>query len=341
MTSSALLIVFGTVLLTVLVLFLPKHGLIRQLFQWRQYQDRVLIEDALKHLHDYEYRGRWATVESLAGSLALSAARSTRLLTDLERLGLIESASGGPRLTPSGRRDALKVIRIHRLWEQYLSEQTGLSESYWHPEADRREHQLSPGEVQDLATRLGEPRYDPHGDPIPTADGTIPSERGGPLSSLKAGETASIVHIEDEPAALYAQILALRLTRGMVVEVVEASNERIVFDLDGEEHVLAPVVAANISVVKLPAERAPRIEKDRLSSLHVGESAKVVALSPACRGMQRRRLLDLGLVPDTIVRAELQSPGGDPTAYRIRGALIALRRDQADLIHVGDKTNGA
>jgi Fe2+ transport system protein FeoA len=60
----------------------------------------------------------------------------------------------------------------------------------------------------------------------------------------------------------------------------------------------------------------------------------VVRLADACQGPQRRRLLDLGVVPGTIVTAEFSSPGGDPIAYRIRGALIALRRVQAKLIQV-------
>ena len=56
--------------------------------------------------------------------------------------------------------------------------------------------------------------------------------------------------------------------------------------------------------------------------------------SPACRGVQRRRLFDLGLIPGTVVRAEFTGPGGDPTAYDIRGATIALRRQQAEQILV-------
>ena len=60
----------------------------------------------------------------------------------------------------------------------------------------------------------------------------------------------------------------------------------------------------------------------------------MVRISPACRGVQRRRLFDLGLIPGTVVRAEFCGPGGDPTAYDIRGATIALRRQQAEQILV-------
>ena len=72
----------------------------------------------------------------------------------------------------------------------------------------------------------------------------------------------------------------------------------------------------------------------RLSDLTRGERAQVVAISSQCRGLERRRLQDLGFLPGAELLAELTSPGGDPVAYRIRGALIALRKEQADLIRI-------
>ena len=122
--------------------------------------------------------------------------------------------------------------------------------------------------------------------------------------------------------------------------VHEKSSRRIRIENDGEEQVMAPVVAANVWVQPLP-EAAPVESVDRLSSLKVGESRKVVGLSSACQGPERRRLLDLGLLPGTEVTAVMQSPTRDPTAYRIRGAVIALRRQQADLVKVRPKREGA
>ena len=73
---------------------------------------------------------------------------------------------------------------------------------------------------------------------------------------------------------------------------------------------------------------------ERLTCLAPGDAAEVVGISRACRGPERRRFMDLGILPGTQIRAEMRSPGGDPTAYIIRGALIALRREQSDLIKV-------
>jgi DtxR family Mn-dependent transcriptional regulator len=71
-----------------------------------------------------------------------------------------------------------------------------------------------------------------------------------------------------------------------------------------------------------------------LSELGVGSRGQVLTISRACRGAERRRFLDLGLVPGTLVTPELRSPAGDPTAYRIREALIALRKEQARHVRV-------
>ena len=165
------------------------------------------------------------------------------------------------------------------------------------------------------------------------ASGEVPPHQGMPLTQLPVDQAAEIVHIEDEPEAVFAQIAAAGLVPGMRVRVLDRSPQRIRVEAETDEVVLAPVVAANVTVVTIegPADVA---SMTRLSTLSLGESADVVALATSCRGAQRRRLLDLGLVPGTRVTSELRGPSGDPTAYRIRGALIALRSDQASHIFV-------
>ena len=80
--------------------------------------------------------------------------------------------------------------------------------------------------------------------------------------------------------------------------------------------------------------RFSNVSAERLSDLAPGESATVSDISALCRGRERRRLLDLGVVPGTVVQAAFRNPNGDPAAFRVRGALLALRREQSDLIHV-------
>lgn len=328
------------------LLFRPERGLVPRLRRGRRLASRVLVEDALKHVHEAEYRGHPATLQSLSGALSISGNEASALVARMEARGLLRTAGETLAPTPEGRTYALQVIRAHRLWEQYLAEETGVPETSWHAQAERREHDLTRTEADALAARLGHPRYDPHGDPIPTARGEIPALGDAvPLSELPPDAVARVVHVEDEPAASYAQLVAAGVHPGMEIRVTDASPERIRFWAGGDEHVLAPVLAAGITVVPAGTSLVPPPEEasERLSQLGPGESAEVVSISGACRGIDRRRLMDLGVVPGTPIEAVMRSPSGDPTAYRLRGTLIAIRRSQAERIRIrrGDAESAA
>jgi DtxR family Mn-dependent transcriptional regulator len=312
----------------------PVRGWLWRALRAMRATERVLIEDSLKHLFDAEYNGREANLHSLSGALAVSGNRAAEIVERLQAQELVSIADGGYRLSPEGRQYALKIVRIHRLWESYLSDETGLEPAAWHGEAEYLEHTTSPAEAEALSESMGHPLYDPHGDPIPTASGDIAPPLGRPLTELENGELAEIVHVEDEPPAVYAQLVAEGLHPGMRVRVNESTPQRVRFEANAEEHVLAPIVAANLSVLPLSRDEEMAGPFLHLSALEVGEEATVVALAPALRGPERRRMLDLGLIPGTVVAPELRSPGGDPTGYRIRGAVIALRREQADHVQV-------
>jgi len=316
-------------------LFRPSRGVFWQWRRARSLNQRVLREDALKHLHRCERYGRPATVESLSGALHVTGDSAASLLADLESNQLIRSEGETFRLTPEGREYALHVIRSHRLWERYLADETGYEHEAWHDRAESAEHSLTPEEADALAAELGYPTHDPHGDPIPTANGEMVPHGGQPLNALPVDVPARIVHLEDEPDASYAQLVAEELGPGMIVRIIETSPSRVRFWADGEEHLLAPVVAANISVVPLPTTVEAVLEPgERLSILRPGEHGEVISISGSSRGTERRRFLDLGILPGTHISAELNSPSGDPTAYRVRDALIALRREQADMIRI-------
>ncbi|MCK6625664.1 MAG: metal-dependent transcriptional regulator [Anaerolineae bacterium] len=332
----------NTLIITTLVaaltlwLFWPDKGLFWRWQQTRSITRRVLIEDALKHIYDCEYHGRAPTVQSLAGALNSSVNEMAGLLTDMQAHELITFAGDKPELTPQGRDYALHIIRAHRLWERYLADKTGYAAADWHSQSERREHHLSRAQADALAHELGHPRFDPHGDPIPTASGDLaaPVERYS-LSNFRPNQYGQIVHLEDEPETVYAQLLAEGLHLGMLVLVTEITPQRVRFWADGDEHVLAPMLAANVSVTPIHLEEeAETGPYESLSQLKLGQSARVTGISHRCRGAERRRFLDLGILPGTIVKAEMVSPSGDPTAYRIRGALIGLRKEQADLIYI-------
>lgn len=334
MPEPAILLLIGTIPIVALaLLFWPKGGIVGYIQRSSQLSKRVLREDALKHLHNSENQKGLASLESLAGALQISTGRAATLLEDLQQGGLVYFSGSEFRLTPTARDYALRIIRAHRLWERYLAEETGHEESKWHDMAERLEHRTSPDQANALSAQLGNPTHDPHGDPIPTAAGELVSHGGQQLTVMPLDDLLRIVHIEDEPETIYAQLVAQGLHPGMQLRLAEISPTRVRFWANGEEQVLAPLLAANISVIPLE----PEVEKvtcggEPLCNLRPGQSGVIQNLSFRLRGAERRRMMDLGILPGTIVRAEMTSPGGDPTAYRIRGTLIALRQEQAKLI---------
>ncbi len=304
---------------------------------WRRYRRRsirVMGEDALKHVYDCVACNREASVLSVANKLRIRAERAKALLEILYGQGLLHMEAGSLQLTPSGERYALHIIRAHRLWEHYLAEETGFQESEWHEIAEKREHFLPPDEAHALSAKLGHPTHDPHGHPIPTHQGEMVAIRGDPLLSFPPQVLARVVRLEDQPDCVYAQLVEDGLYPGMVVQVLEANREGVRFLADGIEHWLPPIPAANVCVIAKEEPVEAAILGVPLSALSPGGKGEVMGLSPRLRGAERRRIMDLGVLPGTEIGAEMIGPSGDPTAYRIRGALIALRKEQADRIRI-------
>jgi DtxR family Mn-dependent transcriptional regulator len=329
------LMLFGLVLTVAAAFLLPKYGIYPRWKRARRGMQRVAVEDALKHIFDCEYKNVNCTTESIAGALLISTDEAAELLTRLSTMGLLVTSDTGVRLTPEGNSYALRIIRVHRLWERYLADETSVPSTEWHASAEYAEHTMTPAEAEALAAQIGNPHFDPHGDPIPTPAGEIPPKKGRSLLSLNDGEYAEITHIEDEPEAVYAQLVAQGLYVGMQVMMIERTNERVRFAADGEEIILAPILTNNLTVTPVTEEeRLITAPLSPLSSLGIGEEAKVLGISKALRGQQRRRLMDLGIVPGTTIRAEMHSASGDPTAYNIRGALVALRQQHTSMIFI-------
>lgn len=327
------LVVFALGILVATFLLWPRVGLF---WRWRSAgrgAERVLLEDGLKHLYTCEVAGHRSTTESLAGILGVTRGRALEIASRLEETALARHGEDGLSLTEAGRSYALRIVRTHRLWERYLADRTGVIPGEWHAAAEDAEHALSEEEVEGLASRMGHPLYDPHGDPIPTATGELPPARGVLLPTLSTGATACVIHIEDEPEEVFRVLHAEGLRVGSRIRLAAHGPDGVRLLLEGREIHLAPAAARNLTVEQIAAtEHDPDVE--RLDALRPGESAEVIRLAATVQGPSRRRLLDLGVVPGTVIRADLSSASGDPVAYRIRGALIALRRVQAHEILV-------
>lgn len=294
------------------------------------FQSQRHVQHALKHLHESEYAGSAATTASLAGATGVTLERAGQLIGELSGAGLATSSAKGLELTDTGREEARRIVRAHRVYETYLAHQTGLASHQWHRRADAAEHLLSSEDVDALADKLGRPRYDPHGDPIPTRDGALPPRRGMPLLDARDGANVLVTHLEDEPEGVYRRAAALGILAGVHLHLIARGPDFLRLRVEDRECDLPLDVAGAIQVEPC----APPPPMRALSSLRSGEAGNVVSLSPSIVGGERRRLLDLGLVPGTRVQRDFDSMLGSPTAYRVRGATIALRREQADRIFV-------
>lgn len=333
MNEPLMLLTIGIFTIVIFVLlFYPNKGIIYIWKKSRYANKKILIEDALKYLYNCEYNNVNCTLNGVAGNLSISADDATDIISRLESMGLVSAIKDELSLTSDGRSYALRIVRVHRLWEKYLADETSVTENEWHQKAEQIEHTLTPEQADLLAAQIGNPVFDPHGDPIPSASGELPQKKGKLLTEMKINEFANIIHVEDEPHAIYSQILAEGLYPGMQIRMMEISDKRVKFIANGEECILSPLIAKNITVGVIKLEKQIDGKFKPLSSLKIGEKGTILGIGKALRGQQRRRLMDLGIVPGTKIEAELQSLTGDPVAYKVRGTTVALRKQQTDKI---------
>jgi DtxR family transcriptional regulator, Mn-dependent transcriptional regulator len=323
------LIVFFVFVGLLFVLFRPTKGWFWIIKRNFKSNEKIIIEDILKQLYHFENSGNKVDMKTLVQVLDFNNNRIVEAIKKMTINDLIYFESDVLKLTEAGREYALKIVRVHRLWERYLADKTGFSKTEWHDRAELMEHQLNFDETERLSEHLGHPKFDPHGDPIPTKTGKMAKVNGMELPLLPVNTIGRITHIEDEPEVIYKQILAENIHIGSLIRITENNATRIVFQSEGEEFKLAPIVAANLTVAPIEKEVVLEDNIARLSNLKEHEKAKIIGISKESRGESRRRLLDLGFVKGADISIDLMNPLGEPHAYLIKETSIALRKDQA------------
>jgi DtxR family Mn-dependent transcriptional regulator len=179
------------------------------------------VEDYLKAIYELELGGTPAQTSAIATALEVAPPSVSGMIKRLSEAGLLQHVPyRGVQLTEEGRRTALKMVRRHRVVEAYLTTKLGYDWDSVHDEAERLEHAVSDGLIERMAMALGNPRYDPHGAPIPTKDGTIETPDYVPLSDVPVGEIAQLRMVDDKDAARLRFIASLGLKPGVSFEVI-------------------------------------------------------------------------------------------------------------------------
>ena len=193
-----------------------------------------------------------ASTKDVATRLSVSSASVTNMFGRLQEMGLVRyERYRGASLTRRGCREALRLVRRHRLIETFLMEHLGYSWQDVHEEAERLEHAVSDEFTERLAEMLGHPGRDPHGDPIPDAAGNFVVESLRPLAEAEAGQRVRIVKVDDDSTPVLNYLGERGLTPGRVIDVREiraVDGVVTVEDEGGKDHPLGESLARAIFV---------------------------------------------------------------------------------------------
>jgi DtxR family Mn-dependent transcriptional regulator len=178
------------------------------------------VEDYLKVVFNLTERGEAASTSAIADALEVQPASVTGMVKRLAESGLLEHLPyRGVRLTDLGSREALRVIRRHRILETYLAERLGYSWDDVHDEAERLEHAASDQLIERMANALQYPSHDPHGAPIPTSAGEIEAPSFATLADAQKGDQLSIRAVQDEDSERLRYLEARGLKPGVRISV--------------------------------------------------------------------------------------------------------------------------
>jgi DtxR family Mn-dependent transcriptional regulator len=313
-------------LLVAIWLMLAVWGLQRS----RRRHDEAL-DDALKLIASLKLEHHVPTVTRLGGIMGMTPTRMLHVVDGLLDQRWVTLHDDRLAFTDIGRQRAVHLLRAHRLLETQLVYDAGLSLDQVHQHADRAEHRITEDQLAALNEHLGFPAFDPHGDPIPSSSSLVTPDRAFSLAKWDIGIPAVVVHVEDEPPTALRKVLGMGVAPGRTLTIESRDDQQITIAIDGKTHTMPNTLALGVQVRPADEQQGLMVVQP-LSTLDVGQSGRIVTISPACQGFSRRRLLDLGLTPGTTITAQFGNLGRSATAYKLRNTLIALRQEQARLI---------
>lgn len=209
------------------------------------------VDDFLKKVYHLQQATERVSTNDLAEALSISAASVTDMAQRLRDAKLINYRKYyGVRLTNRGEKIALSVLRRHRLIELFLVQQLGYAMHEIHDEAERLEHAVSDRFIEALASILGQPQLDPHGDPIPSVDGRVQPRDLQRLSDLPPAQPATVRGLSSpDPEQLeLQQELGFQLGVRVINDSGISEGGMITVAVNGEKIRVRQDVAATILV---------------------------------------------------------------------------------------------
>jgi DtxR family Mn-dependent transcriptional regulator len=214
-----------------------------------------VIEDYLKTIYDLTSANGRATTNQISERMGVTPASVTNMIQKLSSTEpplLDYRKHHGVKLTPEGEKVALEVIRHHRLLEVFLHQTLGYSWDEVHEEADRLEHVISEEMEERMAASLGDPKHDPHGDPIPTRDLHLPKSSAVTLSQLRPPQIAKVKRVRDSDPELLRYLSQMGIEPEAVVNILDYStfdnNLSVQVEGDSKQVVLGPRVTNQVFV---------------------------------------------------------------------------------------------
>jgi len=203
------------------------------------------VDDYLKTIyHHTEWQNERITPSQLAAELGLAPSSVTEMVQKLAAQNLVTHRPYGPvSLTEEGARRAAAIIRRHRLIETWLVREFGYAWDEVHDEAEVLEHAISDRLLEGIDERLGRPRFDPHGDAIPDAEGAVHREAFVLLSTAGTGHVGRVLRVSDRDPGLLRALELAGVAVGATVTVTDAATPRIVVGSGAE--VTLPASAAD------------------------------------------------------------------------------------------------
>lgn len=213
----------------------------------------VNVEDYLKNIYNIKQESGKVTNNVLADKLKITPAAVSDMVSKLSKAGYITNKPyKGFELTKKGESAAINLIRKHRLWEVFLMNYLNYHWDKVHEDAENLEHASSDELIQRLDDFLGNPKYDPHGDPIPDKHGKFPKDDAIPLTDVKIGEIVTIKKVSDESSEIleYFSKLGLALNNTVMINGKINFDNSIEIKYKGKKIFLSEKISSKIYVSK-------------------------------------------------------------------------------------------